>query len=103
VYNLEELVGKVVTIKFNNGIEIMGSLMAYNSDDRLLTIYHPRTVVAAEKEIALIPYLFTGNSTEVVIPLDSIQAIVESLAESAEGYKSVIEPSNKIIKASKKR
>jgi len=90
MYNLQEMVGAVVTIKFNNGIEIMASLMNYDSEDNLITIDSPRTVVAAEKEIALIPYLFTGKSKEVVIPIASIQAIVEALAESATGYKSVV-------------
>ena len=90
MYNIEDLLTKVVTIKFNNGIEIMGSLMGYSEEDQLLTVYNPRTVVAAEKEIALIPYLFTGNSKEVIFPQTTIQCIVESLPESAKGYEDVI-------------
>lgn len=90
MYNLPDLLTKVVTIKFKNGIEIMGLFMGYNDEEQLLTIHNPRTVVAAEKELALIPYLFTGNSKEVVFPQETIQCIVESLPESAKGYKDII-------------
>lgn len=90
MYNLDHLVGKVVTIKFNNGIEIISLLTAYMDDIKYVTLQEPRTVVAAEKELALIPYLFTSSSKEVIIPQASIQTIVKSLPESAKSYEEIV-------------
>jgi len=91
MYNVDELVGKIVTIKLNNGIEIIARLTANPLDPyTAYVLQHPRTVVAAEKELALIPYLFTGEGKEVVISTMSVQTIVESLPESAKGYEDII-------------
>ena len=87
----EELVGKIVTIKFNSGIEVVAQLLAIDDDHNTLNLSEPRIVVINGEELALIPYLFTGPASSVTVPRDSVMTIVESHKRSAEDYEKIVE------------
>jgi hypothetical protein len=80
--------GNVITIKFNNGIEIIARLLAV--DKSVLYINKPRVVVVKENQLALVPYLFTGDDAEVIVDGGSIQTVVETLASSAAEYETIV-------------
>jgi hypothetical protein len=80
--------GKVITIKFNNGIEIITRLLSV--DKSVLYINKPRVVVVKENQLALVPYLFTGDDAEVIVDSGSIQTVVETLESSAAEYEAIV-------------
>ena len=65
MYNLEDDLGKVKSIKLSNGVEVIASLLSITDD--YLNLGEPRVVVINDDELALIPYIFTGSSEEVVV------------------------------------
>lgn len=99
MYNLEDLVGKIVTIKFISGIEVMAQLLANDEENNLLQLSEPRIVVINGEEIALIPYLFTGSSESISVPMSAVLSVVESLEKSAVDYEKIVEAT--AIKADK--
>jgi len=91
MYNLDELLGEVVTIKFNNGIEIVALLGHINEDDNIVTLANPRVVVInGDQGLALIPYAFTADTSSVFVPMTSIQAMLKTVNESVEDYNDVV-------------
>jgi len=86
MFETENLIGKVVTIKLNSGIEIMATLNAYNKKSKIVNLNNPSTVVIMEDQIAVVPFIYTGYTDEIIISLDHILAIVESTEKSAEDY-----------------
>lgn len=90
MYNLKSLVTKVVTIKFNNGMEIIAKFLGINDEETILTLGSPKVIVISEKELAIIPYMYTGNTEEIYVRLDGIQTIVKSVEKSASDYEKLV-------------
>jgi type IV secretory pathway VirB9-like protein len=90
MYTLSEHTGEVVTIKFNNGIEIIALHAGYDTGSESLTVSNPRTVVVNDKELALIPYMFTGESEFVVLQSASIQSLSPTTQPNAQEYKRIV-------------
>jgi small nuclear ribonucleoprotein (snRNP)-like protein len=86
MFETENLIGKVVTIKLNSGIELMATLNAYNKKSKIVNLNNPNTVVIMEDQIAVVPFIYTGHTDEIIISLDHILAIVESTEKSAKDY-----------------
>lgn len=86
MYNLKEMLAEIVTVKFNNGMEIIAKFLGINDEETILTLGNPKVVVVNEKELAIIPYLYTGNTEEIYVRLDGIQTIVKSIETSASDY-----------------
>ena len=86
MFETEKLIRKVVTIKLNTGVEIMATLNAYNKKSKLVNLNNPNTVVIMEDTIAVVPFIYTGHTDEIIISLDHILAIVESTEKSSKDY-----------------
>ena len=89
MYNLQDDLGKVKSVKLTNGVEVIATLLA--AEDDYINLGEPRVVVINDNELALIPYIFTGSSEEVVVRFTEVQAIVDTLEQSAKDYESIIE------------
>ena len=86
MYNAKELVGKVVTIKLTSGIEIIGLLLALNEKNNMLNLKDPNTVVIFEDEVAVIPFMYTGSTDEVIMSLDQVLTVVRTNEKSESDY-----------------
>ena len=86
MYNAKELVGKVVTIKFTSGVEIIGLLLALNEKNNMLNLKDPNTVVIFEDEVAVIPFMYTGSTDEVIMSLDQVLTVVRTNEKSESDY-----------------
>lgn len=90
MYDIESYVGKTITIKFNNGIEAIASCIGFNAEDEIITVKEPRVVVINDKELALIPYMLTGDLSQVFLPLRTIQCIATPHVQSDKDYTKII-------------
>ena len=86
MYNAKELVGKVVTVKLTSGVEVIGFLLALNEKSNMLNIKNPNTVVIYDDEIAVIPFMYTGTTQEVIMSLDQVLTVVKSNEKSETDY-----------------
>ena len=86
MYNAKELVGKVVTVKLTSGVEVIGFLLALNEKSNMLNLKNPNTVVIYDDEIAVIPFMYTGTTQEVIMSLDQVLTIVKSNEKSETDY-----------------
>ena len=86
MYNAKELVGKVVTVKLTSGVEVIGVLLALNEKSNMLNLKNPNTVVIYDDEIAVIPFMYTGTTQEVIMSLDQVLTVVKSNEKSETDY-----------------
>lgn len=89
MYNLEELSGEVITLKLISGIEILAQLLGVDEDNKLFTVGEPKIVVINGADLALIPYIFTGSSEEVTMPLSAILSVCKASNESKDDYEAL--------------
>tara|TARA_B100000963_G_scaffold249300_1_gene218321 strand:+ start:2089 stop:2379 length:291 start_codon:yes stop_codon:yes gene_type:complete len=86
MYNAKELVGKVVTVKLSSGVEVIGLLLGLNEKNNMLNLKDPNTVVIFEDEVAVIPFMYTGSTDEVIMPLDQVLTVVRTNEKSESDY-----------------
>lgn len=89
MYNLEELSGEVITLKLTSGIEILSQLLGVDDDNKLLTLGIPKIVVINGPDLALIPYIFTGPTDEVTMPLSAILSVCKASDDSKADYEAL--------------
>jgi hypothetical protein len=102
MYNTENLIGDVVTIKVSSGIEILATLIGVDEEFRYLTVTHPRNLVinSDSGELALVPYVFTSSADEIVMNTSEILSVSLTAEESKEDYLNLVEkdePSDEVI------
>lgn len=91
MYELDTLLGKVVTMKTLTGDEIMGTLLGVDTDNQYITLQSPKAVLINGKDIIIGPMCFSAITEQLVVRLSNVFFIVESLPESASDYLSVIQ------------
>lgn len=93
MYNTENLIGDVVTIKVSSGIEILATLIGVDEEFRYLTVMHPRNLVINSEsgELALVPYVFTSSADEIVMNTSQILSVSRTAEESKEDYLKLVE------------
>lgn len=90
MYNLAELLGKVVTIKSHKGDEYIALLLGIDDDNNVLTVTHPKIVVIDQNSVALIPFALTALADTVYLHVNQIFTVMESLEGAAEDYLALI-------------
>jgi len=90
MYELDKLLGKVVTMKTLTGDEIMGTLLGIDTDNNYITLQSPKAVLINGTDIIIGPMCFSAMTDQLVVRLSNVFFIVESLEESANDYLSVI-------------
>jgi hypothetical protein len=91
MYDLMEMMGKVVTIKSHKGDEIVTKLMGINDEGTILTVFYPKLVVIADDSVVLIPFALTALTSEVYLHINQIFAVMPTLETTAEEYLELIE------------
>jgi|TARA_B110000908_G_scaffold156156_1_gene195039 hypothetical protein len=89
MYNLEDLSGEVITLKLISGIEVLAQLYGVDKDEGLFTVGEPKIVVINGADLALIPYIFTGPTEEVTMPLSAILSVCKASDESKADYEAL--------------
>tara|TARA_B100001105_G_C22291846_1_gene399886 strand:+ start:156 stop:443 length:288 start_codon:yes stop_codon:yes gene_type:complete len=92
MYNLNDELGNVLTFKLTNGVELIATLLGLDEEGERATLGEPRLVIVNDSELALIPYIFTGESEEVVMHRSEIQTVVKTLQTSADDYEKILDP-----------
>lgn len=91
MYNIEELVGKVVTIKTSNS-EFVALLQGVDEDITTLTLKNPQLVMINGSDVVLVPFVLTADAQEVFMSTNDVLAVLESLEETAKDFFSIITP-----------
>ena len=91
MYNLDELSGEVITLKLTSGIEVLAQMLSVDEDNNFLTLGEPKIVVINGPDLALIPYIFTGPTEEVTMPLSAILSVCKATNASKQDYEALNE------------
>ena len=77
MYNTQDLVGEVVTIKLNSGLEILSLLHGVDDDYQYLTLKNPRNLVINGEggQLALVPYVFTATDEEIIMNASNVLSV----------------------------
>lgn len=95
MYDIDSLIGNIVTIKTISGMEIISKLASLDEDNNLVGLLNPKLVVVTNEQIAVIPYTFTSKSENIFINLTNILSIDKSLPSSADDYEQVVKEDSK--------
>lgn len=90
MYYINELLGKVVTLKTQKGEEFIGTLMGINEDKTVLTIKNPKIVVIAGQDVALVPFALTAETETVFMQADQLLTVMKTIETSANDYLDMI-------------
>jgi len=95
MYEIDKLLGQIVTIKTVSGMEIISQLISNDDTNNTICLDNPKLVVVTNEQIAVIPYTFTSKSATIFIDKSHILSITESLPSSADDYNTVVEEDSK--------
>jgi hypothetical protein len=90
MYYINDLLGKVVTLKTQKGEEFIGTLMGVNDDKTVLTIMNPKIVVIAGQDVALVPFALTAETETVFMQADQLLTVMKTIETSANDYLDMI-------------
>jgi len=90
MYDIQAMLGKVVTIKTLTG-EILGQLVSTDDDIKYVTVTRPLNVVVNNGEVVLVPLVLTADANMVTIPVQNILFITPALASASEDYLSILD------------
>jgi len=90
LYNLTELLGKVVTLKTTKGDEIIATLLGFDDETDTLTLEYPKIVVVAGDAVALAPFALTARADIIITEGKQFLAIMETLASTVADYNDLI-------------
>tara|TARA_B110001454_G_scaffold162582_1_gene152129 strand:- start:183 stop:488 length:306 start_codon:yes stop_codon:yes gene_type:complete len=78
-------VGDVVSIKLSSGEEMIARLDQESGDE--VTVVKPYILVAAQKGVALAPYMFTVNpDAKIKLKINNVICIVKSAKDAEDMY-----------------
>ena len=90
LYNVPDLLSKVVTLKTTRGDEIIAKLVGFDKDTDTLTLEYPKIVVVAGDTVALAPFALTSNASMIITETTHFLAVMESLESTEKDYNSLI-------------
>lgn len=96
MYNIKELLGKIITIRTNNGQEIICKLDGVDDEKQYLTVDRPKVVFVNQEDVVLLPFLLTAASQQLVLSTREIFTVAPSLDLTAKDYKDMIEQEKKM-------
>lgn len=90
LYNAQDLLGKVVTLKTTKGDEIIATLLGFDKDTNTLTLEYPKIVVVAGDTVALAPFALTAKADMIITEAKNFLAVMESLESTVKDYEDLI-------------
>ncbi len=86
MYYINDLLGKVVTLKTQKGEEFIGTLMGVDDEKTVLTVKNPKIVVIAGQDVALVPFALTADTETVFMQADQLLTVMKTIETSANDY-----------------
>ena len=90
LYNIPDLLGKVVTLKTIKGDEIIATLIGFDKETDTMTLEYPKIVVVAGDTVALAPFALTARADVIITEGKQFLAVLESLASTVADYDDLI-------------
>ena len=90
MFDIDDLIGKVVTVRGLSGEEIIGKLMGTHPDTTIITLGEPRVVVINNNEVSLLPYVLTASAELIDFNINTVVSIIETFENTAKEYLEVI-------------
>lgn len=90
LYNIPELLSKVITLKTVKGDEIIAKLIGFDKDTDTLTLEYPKIVVVAGDTVALAPFALTARADTIITEGKQFLAVMESLPSTVIDYNELI-------------
>jgi hypothetical protein len=90
LYNTQELLGKVVTLKTIKGDEIITKLIGFDEETDTMTLEYPKIVVVAGDTVALAPFALTAKADIIISEGKQFLAVMESLPATVTDYEELI-------------
>ena len=88
---LEELAGKIVTVKTITGEEIIAKLASVDTDNGFITLQNPQSVLINGGEVIIAPVCFSAQCEMVTVRLSSTLFVTKTLKESANDYLEILD------------
>lgn len=87
MYNLQKLIGSVITIKSIWGNEYVAVLSGFNQDGTSIMVSNPQTVVTENDDVMLVPFTVTGSDSDAVMLLmNTVFAVVPAKEDVAANF-----------------
>jgi len=99
LYNIHELLGKVVTLKTSKGDEIIAKLIGFDDETDTITLEYPKIVVVAGDTVALAPFALTAKADIIITEGKQFLAVMESLPTTVLDYEDLIAEQKKAEEA----
>lgn len=96
LYNIAELLGKVVTLKTTRGDEVIATLLGFDETTDTLTLEYPKVVVVAGDTVALAPFALTARADMIITEAKHFLAVMETLASTVSDYSDLISEQKKL-------
>jgi hypothetical protein len=90
LYNIPELLSKVVTLKTIKGDEIIAKLIGFDDETDTLTLEYPKIVVVAGDTVALAPFALTAKADLIITEAKQFLAVMQSLESTVADYNDLI-------------
>jgi small nuclear ribonucleoprotein (snRNP)-like protein len=90
MYDIEELAGKIVTIKTITGDELIATLASVDSDNKMLTLKDPMAVLINGPDVIIGPVCFSAKAEMITVRMDSLLFVTKTLPESASDYTGIL-------------
>lgn len=100
MFNLDDHVGKTITLRSVSGDEFISKLLGTNPDTGTITLGEPRVVVINNNnDVSLLPFALTASTEMVEVSLATIFSVMESHEVTAKEYANsvAITPSNDTV------
>jgi len=87
MFNLDDYIGKVITLRSVSGDEFISKLLGTNPDTGTITLGEPRVVVINNNnDVSLLPFALTASTEMVEVSLNNIFSVMKSHEITAKEY-----------------
>lgn len=102
MFDLDELVGKTITLRSVAGDEFIAKLLGTDPDSSIITLGEPRVVVInSNNEVSLLPFALTASTEMVEVSTSTVFSIMSThevtAAEYASSVKATPASTNEVI------
>lgn len=101
MYYINDLLGKVVTIKTQKGEEFVGRLVGVDDNNTVITVTNPKIVVIAGQDVALVPFALTAKTETVFMQVDQLLTVLETIETAGEDYNKLIQAEKELAETAK--
>lgn len=95
MYHIQELLGKVVTLKTATGQEFVGRLIGKNEDNTIITVNKPKIIAVnvenGEQVVYMMPFYLTATAEDEHFFLHQFLSVRETMESTAQEYLDLVQ------------